>query len=236
MSYQVHVWIDKEIIRDIWLNHLEQGVYDESVRAEAAETLLQTQLSSEVNRATTKESSIESSISALQSTLEAEISAAISGLDWKESVATYADIVTTYPNPEDGWTVNVKDTDYTYRYDGTDWVLISANAIPNASQSVNGLMTSTDKTKLDGIQTGATATSFTRTLTTGTKIGTITINGTDIDLYAPSGGGGGGSTVSVTPVLTAGTKLATITVDNVDTDLYCVPITQSEWDTIETLL
>lgn len=76
-------------------------------------------------------------------------------IDWKEAVATYNDIATTYPNPVDGWTVNVKDTDYTYRYNGTSWVAISANAIPKATQSVDGLITKKDKTKLDGIATGA---------------------------------------------------------------------------------
>ena len=78
-------------------------------------------------------------------------------IDWKEAVATYADIATTYPNPQDGWTVNVKDTDYTYRYNGTAWVAISANAIPEATTSVNGLMTTTQVSKLDGIESGAEA-------------------------------------------------------------------------------
>lgn len=87
---------------------------------------------------------------------EAEVDNLLSQLetniDWKEAVNTYNDIATTYPNPQDGWTVNVKDTDYTYRYNGTEWVAISANAIPLATHSVNGLMSSTDKTKLDGIE------------------------------------------------------------------------------------
>ena len=39
------------------------------------------------------------------------------------------------------------------------------------------------KTKLDGITDSADAVSFSRNLTTGTKIGTITINGTGTDLY-----------------------------------------------------
>jgi len=90
---------------------------------------------------------------------EAEVDNLLSQLetniDWKEAVNTYNDIATTYPNPQDGWTVNVKDTDYTYRYNGTEWVAISANAIPLATQSVNGLMSATDKTKLDGIEAGA---------------------------------------------------------------------------------
>lgn len=49
--------------------------------------------------------------------------------------------------------------------------------------------TSALKTKLDGIQTSATATSWSQiqTSTGGTKIATITINGTDTDVYAPTG-------------------------------------------------
>lgn len=42
------------------------------------------------------------------------------------------------------------------------------------------------KTKLDGIATSATATSFTQTLQSGTKIGEITINGTTVNIYAPA--------------------------------------------------
>ncbi len=72
-------------------------------------------------------------------------------IDWKESVATFEDIASTYPNPVDGWTVNVKDTDYTYRYSGTEWVVISANAIPKATTSVDGLLSKEDKVKLDDV-------------------------------------------------------------------------------------
>lgn len=78
-------------------------------------------------------------------------------IDWKEAVETYNDISTTYPTPADGWTVNVKDTDYTYRYNGTSWIAISANAIPKATQTVDGLLTKEDKTKLDGIAADAEA-------------------------------------------------------------------------------
>lgn len=70
-------------------------------------------------------------------------------IDWKESVETFADIAKTYPNPQDGWTVNVKDTDYTYRYNGAAWVTISANAIPKATSAVDGLLSKEDKVKLD---------------------------------------------------------------------------------------
>ena len=70
-------------------------------------------------------------------------------IDWKEAVDTFADIATTYPNPDDGWTVNVKDTDYTYRYNGSEWVAISANAIPKATNSVDGLLSKEDHAKYD---------------------------------------------------------------------------------------
>lgn len=72
-------------------------------------------------------------------------------IDWKESVDTYADIATTYPSPQDGWTVNIKDTDYTYRWNGSEWVTISANAIPKATSEIDGLLSKEDKSKLDRI-------------------------------------------------------------------------------------
>lgn len=63
------------------------------------------------------------------------------------------------------------------------------NTIYNvATTSVNGLMSSSDKSKLNGIQAGADAVSFSRSLSSGTKIGTININGTNTDIYAPTAG------------------------------------------------
>lgn len=44
--------------------------------------------------------------------------------------------------------------------------------------------------KLNGIATGATKVEFTRNVTSGTKIGTITINDIDTDIYAPTSGAG----------------------------------------------
>ena len=70
-------------------------------------------------------------------------------IDWKEAVDTFSDIATTYPNPDDGWTVNVKDTDYTYRYNGSEWVAISANAIPKATDNVDGLLSKEDHAKYE---------------------------------------------------------------------------------------
>lgn len=63
------------------------------------------------------------------------------------------------------------------------------NTIYNvATTSANGLMSSSDKSKLDGIQAGADAVSFSRSLSSGTKIGTININGVNTNIYAPTAG------------------------------------------------
>lgn len=52
-----------------------------------------------------------------------------------------------------------------------------------ATTSTNGLMTSAMVTKLNGITNSADSVLISRSLTSGTKIGTITINGTATDLY-----------------------------------------------------
>lgn len=84
-----------------------------------------------------------------------KISAVVSSLQWKPSVETYADIATTYPNPADGWTVNVNDTDITYRYTGSSWIAISANSIPIATSDTDGKMSAAMAAKLNGISEGA---------------------------------------------------------------------------------
>lgn len=57
-----------------------------------------------------------------------------------------------------------------------------------ATTSADGLMSSGDKSKLSGIHAGADAVSFSRSLSSGTKIGTININGVNTDMYAPTAG------------------------------------------------
>lgn len=60
--------------------------------------------------------------------------------------------------------------------------------IPSASatSSAAGLMSAADKTKLDGITSSADAVSVAQKLTSGTEIGTVTVNGTGTKLYAPT--------------------------------------------------
>ena len=109
-----------------------------------------------------------------------KISAVVSSLQWKPSVETYADIATTYPNPADGWTVNVNDTDITYRYTGSSWIAISANSIPIATSDTDGKMSAAMAAKLNGISAGAnnyTLPAATASVLGGVKIGSnININ------------------------------------------------------------
>lgn len=61
--------------------------------------------------------------------------------------------------------------------------ITGSTVIPEATTSSAGLMPASAVTKLNGISSGANKTEVSRTLTSGTKIGTITIDGTATDLY-----------------------------------------------------
>ena len=74
---------------------------------------------------------------------------------WKDAVATYADIATTYPYPQEGWTVTVLDTNETYRYNGDAWVKISAAVTPKASATNDGLMPKEMYSKVNGLGTAS---------------------------------------------------------------------------------
>lgn len=124
------------------ITSLETAVSSEKTRAESVENQLKTDL--ENGKKVWDDKYTKSEVDNKFSTLETNI-------DWKEAVNTFDDIATTYPTPDDGWTVNVKDTDYTYRYNGGKWVAISANAIPKATNEVDGLMTKEYAKKLDGL-------------------------------------------------------------------------------------
>lgn len=78
-------------------------------------------------------------------------------------------------------------TVYELVYDGSYWRLLGGvdtnTTYSAATTSAAGLMSAADKTKLDGITASADSVSFTQSLTSGTKVGTITINGTGTDVY-----------------------------------------------------
>ena len=108
--------------------------------------------------------------------IDNKVIAAIDGLQWKPSVANYAALKTTYPNAKEGWTASVNDTNEIYRYDdeSATWKKIADfSTIPVATTSQNGLMSSKDKSKLDGIDTSKLIN------TTGgqTISGNLTVNG-----------------------------------------------------------
>lgn len=137
---------------------LSWGLTAEINRAKEAERANADNLVTETTRALAAEESIRSTIQSnkpswddkyTRNEVDNKFATLENDIDWKETVNTYADIAVAYPNPQDGWTVNVKDTDYTYRYSGTEWVVISANAIPKATQSVDGLLSKEDKASYD---------------------------------------------------------------------------------------
>lgn len=108
-------------------------------------------------------------------TIKNSITTAINGLSWKPTVATFADLATQYPNAQDGWCANVTADGCLYRYTKANpgvtgqWIKISANAIPKASASIDGLMSKEHFTKLEGMPSSNTII---------TTAGGQTINGT----------------------------------------------------------
>lgn len=66
----------------------------------------------------------------------------------------------------------------------------------------------------------ATETSAEQVLVSGTKIATVTIDGQEIDLYAPEG-----TEVTITQVQASGNKIADITVNNATTGIYAPKLT-----------
>lgn len=137
---------------------LRNDLTAEVTRAKAAEKSIGDAVNTEKSRATAAEEAIRNTIGInkpnwddkyTRNEVDNKFSALETAVDWKEAVSTYADLATTYPHPDDGWTVNVKDTNYTYRWSGTAWIAISANAIPKATQSVDGLLSKEDKTRYD---------------------------------------------------------------------------------------
>lgn len=111
-----------------------------------------------------------------------KISAVVTSLDYKEHVATFSDLSTTYPTPENGWTVSVDGDGITYKFNGSEWIPISANSIPLATTSVDGKMSKEDKIKLDNIVENSTK------VEASVTNGNIKINNTETVVYThPSG-------------------------------------------------
>lgn len=81
------------------------------------------------------------------------------------------------------------ETDNTYKVPLLDSnERIKSGYLPEATTTTKGAMSSTDKTKLDGVSAGANSVSWTQDVSTGTKIASINIDGTSTDVYAPNSG------------------------------------------------
>lgn len=88
-----------------------------------------------------------------------------------------------------------------------DRTVVDVPTYSDATQSVSGLMSASDKTKLDNIASGADAVSWTQTQASGTKIAEIDINGTSQDVFVPSGSAGHTIWNRIKTALTARGKL-----------------------------
>ena len=104
-----------------------------------------------------------------------EVDNLISGVEsnttWKNAVATYADIATTYPYPRQGWTVTVLDTGMVYYFDGNDWIVKNGTSVPKATSTTDGLMPKEMYSKVDSLGTAALK-DYTATLDTSSSLPT----------------------------------------------------------------
>lgn len=69
MAYQKHKWVNKEIIKADTLNHIEEGIYGEELRATQSEELIRQSVSSEATRAQDVESSLISRVTQTESAI-----------------------------------------------------------------------------------------------------------------------------------------------------------------------
>ena len=84
--------------------------------------------------------------------------------------------------------MTIQDTIKQLCCDLREWVTnnlkVKVDKVDGKDLSDNNFTTA-EKEKLENISESADAVSFTPALTTGTKVGTININGSDTDIYAP---------------------------------------------------
>lgn len=89
-------------------------------------------------------------------------------ISWKEPVATYNDISTTYPLPEEGWMVTVNDTNKMYRYDidtssWKEFISSSGTATQSYLKTIQITVTNNQTTINTGIRNDNTGTYKTNT-------------------------------------------------------------------------
>lgn len=140
---------------------LQDNIDAEVTRAKSAESTLTTNLNNEVTRATKAEQAIQANIDTnkpiwddkyTKAEIDNKMNLLTINMTWKDAVNTYDDIATTYPTAQDGWTVFIKDTGFTYRYNDGVWVQISTYNLPLATASNDGRMSKEDKSFLDTVK------------------------------------------------------------------------------------
>ena len=106
MNYEPHTWINREIITDEKMNHIEEGIYNEEERATDSEDYINERIDNEIERATNAESTLTRNLNAeTQRAREAEGS-----LD--TSITNESSRATNKENEiEDALTNHVNDTD-----------------------------------------------------------------------------------------------------------------------------
>lgn len=62
MNYEPHTWINREIITDEKMNHIEEGIYNEEERATDSEDYINQRIDDEIERATNAESTLSRSL------------------------------------------------------------------------------------------------------------------------------------------------------------------------------
>lgn len=139
----------------------QTAINEEINRATNAEKVLQDNIDAEVTRATNTEQALQTTIDTnkpiwddkyTKAEVDNKMNLLTINMTWKDAVDTYDDIATTYPTAQDGWTVFIKDTGFTYRYNDGAWVQISTYNLPLATASNDGRMSKEDKSFLDTVK------------------------------------------------------------------------------------
>ena len=87
--------------------------------------------------------------------IDNKLTAVFEEIDWKEAVDNFEDLAVTYPLPQNGWTVYVRNLAKKFTWNGVEWAQTSGGEIPLATSSVDGLMSKHDKQKVDNIEENA---------------------------------------------------------------------------------
>lgn len=70
---------------------------------------------------------------------------------FKPSVNTFSEVENLYPNPQQNWCVFVNSENTLYQFNNNQWIPHSIAHLKEATSSKEGLMSVTDKNKLDAI-------------------------------------------------------------------------------------